>query len=189
MHIPVLLSQPQIIGPALRGTPGWVWALLAGLVWLGATQLRDRTASLARVTVMPLVMVALSVWGIAGAFGSSPMFGYTMLMWMLAAAVAFALVGAMRPPVGTGYDPAGRMFFLPGSAVPLLLIAGIFVTRYVVNVDVAIHPAVARDGGYTLVVGGLYGLFSGVFLGRAARLWRLAAEHGGFGLMLQRDPW
>jgi len=27
-----------------------------------------------------------------------------------------------------------------------------------------------------------------VFLGRAARLWRLASENGGFGLVLRRDP-
>ena len=35
------------------------------------------------------------------------------------------------------------------------------------------QPQLARDGQYTLVVGTLYGAFSGIFAGRAARLWRL----------------
>jgi hypothetical protein len=55
-------------------------------------------------------------------------------------------------------------------------------------VDVAIQPAVAREGTYTLAVAALYGMFSGIFLGRAARLWRMASERGSFNFMLQRDP-
>jgi len=188
MHIPFLIEQPHMIGPVLRGTPPWVWALLAGLMWMGATQLRDRSASLARISVMPVAMIGLAIWGMASAFGSSPMFGYVMLMWMFVAAVAFAFVGTMRAPQGTRYDHAARSFFLPGSWAPLALIAGVFVTRYLVNVDVAIQPVLARDGAYTLVVAAVYGMFSGVFLGRAARLWRLASERSGFNFMLQRDP-
>jgi hypothetical protein len=180
MHIPILLAQPQMIGPVLHGTPAWVWALLAGLLWLGASQVRDRTASLLRVSVMPVVMISLSIWGMTTAFGSSPMFGYVMLMWMFVAAVAFAIVGTMRAPRGTLYDPAERSFFVPGSWAPLVLIVGVFFTRYLVNVDVAIQPSLTRDGGYTLAVAAVYGMFSGIFLGRAARLWRLASERGRF---------
>jgi hypothetical protein len=41
------------------------------------------------------------------------------------------------------------------------------------------QPTLATDGRYTLAVGTLYGIFSGIFIGRAARLWRLAAQAGG----------
>jgi hypothetical protein len=51
-----------------------------------------------------------------------------------------------------------------------------------------VQPTLARDGSYTLVVAAVYGMFSGIFLGRAARLWRLAGEHSGFNFLLQRDP-
>jgi hypothetical protein len=189
MLIPMLVSNPQVILPVLRGTPGWVWALLAGLVALGVTQLRDRTASLVRVSVMPVAMTAFAVWGLSGAFGSSPMFGYAMLAWMLVAALVFAAIGVTSAPRGTTYDPAGRTFFLPGSWVPLALILAIFLTRYVVNVDIAMQPSLKGDGEYTIFVAGLYGLSTGIFVGRAARLWRLAAERSGFGFLLQRDPW
>ena len=180
MLIPLLIQQPQILGAILRGTPTFVWVLLAVLVWIGISQARDREASLLRVSVMPAVMTAFGIWGMVSAFVASPMFGYAMLMWMFALSVSFALVGTMRPPRGAEFHPATRTFFLPGSWAPLALIVGIFLTRYVVNVDLAMQPALARDGQYTLIVGALYGLTSGIFIGRAARLWRLAADHAGF---------
>jgi uncharacterized protein YneF (UPF0154 family) len=72
--------------------------------------------------------------------------------------------------------------------LPLVMILGIFLTRYVVNVDIAMNPPLTRDGQYTMIVAAMYGLFTGAFLGRAARLWRLAAERSGAGFLLQRDP-
>ncbi|RYF56022.1 MAG: hypothetical protein EOO29_53065, partial [Comamonadaceae bacterium] len=48
------------------------WGLLAALVALGASQLRDRTASLARVSVMPIGMTAFSLWGTLSFRWASP---------------------------------------------------------------------------------------------------------------------
>lgn len=189
MLISALFQQPQMIGAILRGTPTFVWVLLAVLVGIGLAQTRDREAGVLRVSALPVVLTAFGIWGMSAAFGKSPMFGYAMLMWMFAAAVSFAVVGTMRAPARTEYHPATRSFFLPGSWAPLALIAGIFLTRYVVNVDIAMHPELARDGQYTFIVAGVYGLCSGIFVGRAARLWRVAAEKSGAGFMLQRDPW
>lgn len=188
MLITLLLHRPQMLVNVLRGTPIWVWALLAGLLWLGLRQAREREAGLLQIAITPVAMLALSIWGMVSAFGPSPMFACVMLMWMFAGAVTLAVIGRSRPPHGTQYHPATRTFQLPGSWVPLLLIAGIFLTRYIVNVDVAIQPGLARDSQYTLVVGTVYGLCSGIFIGRAARLWRLAARRAGAGAQLQGDP-
>src|SRR5439155_7377028 len=130
-------------------------------VALGVSQARDREASLLRVSVMPIVMTAFSLFGMVSAFGKSPLFGDAMLMWMLAAAVTFALVAATRASAYTEYHAATRTFFLPGSWAPLALILGIFLTRYVVNVDLAMQPALARDGMYTVIVAAIFGLCSG----------------------------
>lgn len=188
MLISLIIQQPQMLGMVLRSTPNWVWGLLAGLVWLGVSQARDREAGLLRVSITPIVLTAFSLFGMVSAFGKSPMFGYAMMMWMLAAAATFAVVGSMRAPQGSEFHPATRTFFLPGSWAPLALILAIFLTRYVVNVDLAMQPGLARDGQYTLIVAAIFGLCSGIFTGRAARLWRLATDKGGIGFTLQRDP-
>ncbi len=80
-----------------------------------------------------------------------------------------------RPlPARTRYDAATRRFILPGSPLPLLLILGIFLTKYAVGVTLAMRPALGGETDFALSVAGLYGIFSGILLGRALRLWRLA---------------
>lgn len=174
MLIQILVNQPQMLGTIVKHTPVWVWGLLTGLVVLGLTQVRQRNASWARVTLLPATMTAMSIWGTASAFGASPLFGSVMLTWLTAMLAVVALIAPMAAPHGAGYDSASRIFRLPGSWVPMTLIVAIFLVKYVVGVDLAMNPALARDGQYTLIVAGLYGAFSGIFIGRAARLWRLA---------------
>lgn len=172
MLIQLVVQHPESIGPILRGTPAWVWGLLATLLALGASQLRDRTASLVRVSVMPVAMTAFSAWGTLSAFGASPLLAQVVLVWLLAAGGLHALVAA-----GTAkarYDAATRTYALPGSAVPLLLIVAVFCIKYVVGVELAMAPRLVQDAPYALTVAALYGASTGIFIGRAARLWRLA---------------
>ena len=189
MLVPALIQHPQMLGTALRHTPAWVWGLLAVLLATGIAQLRDRTAGVVRIAVLPLAMTGLSLWGLAGAFAASPMLASLVLTWIAVTAIAFAVVARTDAPSGTSYDAGTRAFHLPGSWVPLATILAIFLTRYIVNVDVAITPALALDAQYTMAVAALYGVFTGTFLGRAARLWRLAPQGSGLGFLLQRDPW
>lgn len=170
----MLTHQPQMIGAILRNTPTWVWGLLAVLTALGASQFATRMVALRRLAIMPLAMGALSVWGMSTAFGSSPTFPYALLAWLGVAACSFTALAVTAPPAGTQYDAWTGRFALPGSWAPLVLILGIFLVRYWVNVEVAIQPALARDSQYTLAVAAVYGLFSGIFAGRAARVVKLA---------------
>ena len=159
----------------LAHTPAWVFALFALLLWMGITQLFPRRASLARITVMPVVMTALAVYGVVSAFADTP--------WALAAWATMALlVGAatlLLAPASTAqnqphYNPQTRSFSLPGSGVPLALMMGIFTTKYAVGVALSLHPALEHDTLVALGISTLYGVFSGSFIARARRLWRLA---------------
>ena len=181
MLIQMLINQPQMLLPIVQRTPLWVWGLLAALTWLGLSQARNRTASLTRVAFMPVAMTALSVWGTVSAFGNSPQFGSVLLAWLAAAALSLAATAPMAAPAGARYDARARLFSLPGSWVPMALILGIFLIKYVVGVDLAMQPGFARDARYALVTAALYGLFSGIFAGRAARLWRLARRPASAG--------
>lgn len=174
MLIPMLIDHPQMLGTVLRNTPTWVGFLFAGLMWLGLSQAMDRHVPIRRVLFGPAALTGLSLWSLGGAFGSSPTFAWALLAWALCAGAAFAFIASRPVPAGTVFAAKAGRFFIPGSWVPLLTILGIFLTRYVVNVDLAMSHALALDGNYTLAVGALYGVCSGVILGRAGRLWRLA---------------
>lgn len=173
MLLQLLADHPQAIVPVLRQTPLWVWGVLAAFLALGASQLRDRTASLARVSLMPVAMTLFSVSGTYSAFGATPHLALAVSAWLIAAVLAFALVARGRA-AGARYDPAQRVYRLPGSAVPLLLIVGIFLVKYVVGVDLTMSPQLVQDTQYVLCVAALYGAFTGFFIGRASRLWRLS---------------
>ena len=174
MLFQLIAQQPQMLGSIVSHTPVWVWGLLTALLALGLSQVRSRTVGLRRVTFMPLAMTGFSLWGMVAAFGNSPQFGSVLLVWAAAATVTVTLIAPTALPAGTLYDAACRIFTMRGSWIPLALIAGIFLTKYVVGVDLAMQPSLAQDSQYTLVVAALYGAFSGIFMGRAARLWRLA---------------
>ncbi|WP_439607323.1 DUF6622 family protein [Hydrogenophaga sp.] len=176
MLLQLITQHPEAIVQILRSTPVWVWGLLAGLLALGVSQLRDRTASLARVSLLPLAMTLFSVSGTASALGGSPHRAMALAAWLIAAALAFAVALLARgrgDAAAAQYDPARRLFLLPGSVVPLLLIVGIFLVKYVVGVDLAMAPQLVQEAPYVLTVAALYGAFTGIFVGRASRLWRL----------------
>ena len=174
MLIQLVAQNPKIIGSIVKSTPTWVWGLLAALLALGLSQISTRRVSALRMGLMPVAMTGLSLWGTVSAFSHSPLFGYVLMAWAVGAAAMLGLITPRAPLAGTTYDAASRSFSVPGSWMPLALILGIFLTKYIVGVELAMQPALAQDGQYSLIVGGLYGMFSGTFAGRAARLWLLA---------------
>ncbi len=155
----------------LANTPKWVFVLFAALLWLGLSQLLTRRVGLSRITGLAIGMSAFSLYGTVSAFAGVPM---ALLAWLAGAAAVFALLAGRAAPAGTRYDAATRRFTVPGSAVPLAVMMGIFLTKYAVGITLGMQPAVARDLLFALAVSAVYGAFSGVFAARAARLWRLA---------------
>lgn len=175
MLLNLLVQQPQMLGRIIENTPYWVWALLAGLLWLGGSQLLARNVSLVRAMVMPVAMTGLSVYGIASAFGGAGQALLPVGAWLAAAVLIAGVALWLQPaaPQGTLYESKSRCFYIPGSAMPLALILGIFLTKYLVGVELALQPALARDSGLALQIAALYGVFNGLFAARALRLWKL----------------
>lgn len=168
----IVWAQLAPLAAISQQTPAWVWVLLAGLVILGWLQSRDRTASLGAVTGLPVGMAIFGLWGTVGAFGRSPLMPEALALWLAASAVATAVLG--QRPAAAWYDRATRRFDLAGSWVPMALFLAVFALRYTVAVQLALHPALAQEPAFALGVAAVYGACSGVFLGRAVPLWRLA---------------
>jgi hypothetical protein len=152
-------------------TPIWVWALLVALLWLGLAQTTPRSVRLRRVILLPMAMTGLSLYGCISSFGAVPS---SWFMWIAAALATGAWVRSGELPAGIRYDPPARLFSLPGSWVPLGLMMTMFMTKYAAGVMLAMHPALAYDSAVVAIFASLYGAMSGIFIGRMARLLRLA---------------
>lgn len=155
----------------LSNTPIWVWGLLLALLALGFSQTRARLVGLPRILILPLVMTGMAVSGVVSSFGVA---SWVLLIWSAAASLAAGWVLRRPMPPLTRYDSATGLYCLPGSWLPMALILGIFIVKYAVGVSLAMQPALASNTGFCATIGIMYGLFSGVFIARAGRLWLLA---------------
>ncbi len=126
----------------LQGTPVWVWGLLALLVTLGVWQSMPRRVSARRVLIVPGVMLALSLAGVASTFGARPL---ALAAWAAGIALAVVLGLDAVAPRGARWTPQAARFELPGSWLPLGLILGLFCIKYGVGVSLAITPALASN--------------------------------------------
>jgi hypothetical protein len=151
----------------LTKTPVWVWALLAFLVYRGVVASVDRVTSLRSAFLIPVVMLGMSVQGIASTFSAdSP----AMPIWLAALLAGTALTWSLVDPSRISADPASGTVRQPGSWTPMMLMMGIFLTKYIVGVTLAMHPELKQEAVFAASVCTLYGLFSGIFVGRLLRV-------------------
>lgn len=173
MLITMLADNPRLLPMVVQNTPVWVWGLLFGLTALGLSQLRTRWMGVRRLVVMPLVMTLLSLLGTVSAFAAQPTLAMALLAWATGLVFTAWAGSRLLPAVLLPVDRGDRSVQVPGSALPLVLMLSIFLVKYVVGVDLAMTPTLGSQPTYTVVVGLLYGVFSGVF---ACRAWRLTAS-------------
>ena len=152
-------------------TPAWVWALLIAMLALGLWQRRTRRVAPMQLLALPLVLLALGLWSMAPGFAALPL---AAVLWLAALAACMALGQRLRPPRGTQWCADEQRLHLPGSWLPLLLIVAIFVLRYAVGVSSAMHPEWRGLWQVQAPQALVFGALSGLFLGRALGLRRLA---------------
>ncbi len=151
----------------LQRTPPWVFALFALLIAFGILQSRTRQVSLARVAILPLVLIGLSLSGLLGTFGAN---GFAIAAWVAAVLAALLLNRTVQWPRKVAYSAGTRGFLVEGSWLPLAVMMTIFFTRYAVAVALAMRPELAATLWLPVAVSAAYGLMSGAFFARALRI-------------------
>ena len=166
-----------VILEVLKHTPTYVWGILLALIVLGALQMRDQVIGRARVMLMPLALAGYSLWGAVWMFR---MQFEVLAAWAVGMGVMLWAARWISWPRHVEFLPERNAFAIRGSVVPLLAILAVFTVRYVIVVNLILHPD-WRSLEAVAVLGSLfYGLLSGVFAMRA----RTILSHAGGGLRL-----
>jgi hypothetical protein len=155
-------------------TPPYVWGLLGFFVYRGLAARRDRDVPVWSLFILPVVLLALGIQGIAGHYGLAPM---PLLTWLGAAATGSAL--GYRSLRADAVAQGVRGILMRGSWLPLVLVLAVFFTKYCAEVLIAMRPDLMLQPEAVVAVCALYGLLSGFFLGRLGRtlaLYRALSE-------------
>lgn len=150
--------------------PVWVPFLFLGLVLLGYRLSRPRTVRPGALMGLALAMLGLSLYGIVGAFGESPL---ALALWATGYAVAVVL-GA-RQLGARGMTAVGHSVHVPGSWVPLALLMGIFAAKFVLGFATGMRSPLLHHGGFVAAMSTALGALSGGFGARAVAVQRYAA--------------
>ena len=155
----------------IRHTPVWVWAVLAKLVVVGLWQTRARQMGVLRVTVLPLVMIALSLGGVLSVFAHLPA---AIGGWAAGVGAALAFGRNLVTVRGAHWSPRTAALHVPGSWLPLTLVLVLFAIKYVAAASLALHPLLATDAAFAGACCLGVGCLSGLFLARSLSLRSLA---------------
>ncbi|BFL85085.1 hypothetical protein LFREDSHE_35350 [Shewanella baltica] len=152
------------IGTIVSHTPMWVFALLAGVIYLGLSQTKDRQLSLGRVLLMPAVMTIWSVMSLNSSL-HSPL---ALVLWGVSLLLTVGLAWSLLPKTPVSYQ-AG-LYHIKGSWLPLMLILGIFIIKYAVAYTLATQANILENYLFIAITSATYGLLSGIFILRAVRI-------------------
>ncbi|MFZ2998871.1 MAG: DUF6622 family protein [Undibacterium umbellatum] len=156
-----------MLNQLISNTPIYVWAILGFLAFRGIKSSVDRELTVRAVVIIPLVMLALSIQGILSGFGADPLVLAAWLATMTAAAaVSWNMVSDKNVRI---LADRGTVFYR-GSWGPLVMMMAIFVMKYIVNVALHVNPALHTNMQFALISTALFGLFSGLFLGKMLRV-------------------
>ena len=156
----------------IQHTPVWVWGLFVALVAYGLSQTRDRAVSLTRVTILPVVLLALSFWGVVSTFAHATI---AILAWGVGVTTAIALGHRLLRVRGAAWSPETGLLHVPGSWLPLAMMVALFLIKWGVGATLAINHAMAGHTAFGAACGLAYGSFSGLFAARLLSLRSVAS--------------
>jgi len=157
----------------LLHTPAWVFLLLLGLVAFGVYQSKERSISRTRLPLLPAILVAFSGFGVWKAFGTNYV---DLLGWAVGMAAAIGCYRGIRSPRTADFVPEADSYIVPGTWLPLFAILFIFATRFVTIVSLIGNPSLGKSMGFVATASACYGFGSGLFVGRALRISKVARE-------------
>jgi predicted dienelactone hydrolase len=162
-------SRNSPITEILMYTPHWVFGLLAALVILGLWQTRTRTVSLPVAFILPTYMLITSFTGVLSHAGATLL---VVASWLIAATISTSVSLVVMDKHKMKYALNTHKLLIQGSWWPLLIILGIFITRFALGVATGMELAIIHHPYFPMIVAFVLGSWSGFFIARSINFWR-----------------
>lgn len=150
---------------ALLGTPWWVYVLVIYFVKVGFDATKTRTVPFKTLFILPIVFTGLSIETLI----SSVEINYiTLSAYFIALAIGASVGWILVRNQNFKIDKKRSLIQLPGSWLPLGIILGVFSAKYYFGYSLAVHPEKANDLSFAIMMLGVSGACTGLFIGRLA---------------------
>ena len=123
--------------------------------------------------ILPIAMTFMAITALLGQYSATDLLIPALLSWVLVCALVVWCLTKKALPNTFQYDIELGKFYLPGSYVPLAMYLGIFAFKFIVGLMTGMQMPIVNEFTFVLVISAIYGLFSGVFLSSAWRLFQL----------------
>lgn len=148
----------------LSKTPSWVWVVLALLVVHGVRAFKDRTSTISKVAVPPVLFTLFSLYSAHEAFKlDATVVGIWVVAWV--AGIAAAMSVFKGSPISVA-DRDRKLLMLPGSHRVLILTLIIFASRYALAYLMVFDPQLLTATVPEMLLLGTIAGCSGFFVGK-----------------------
>ena len=146
----------------LYGTPWWVFVILIQLIVVGIKSRSTHHISVARMSIIPIILIIWSIYSINDTSGLTPA---SLATW-LGFFILSSIIGWKFLSSGVSYNKSARIVTLQGNNYTLPLLIGFFLIKYCIGVIHAINPVLAHNTLIWLLDVATSGCISGLFTGR-----------------------
>jgi len=158
----------------LNNLPAWIYILFFGLIYYGYTQSKTRNVSRVRITVVPVILLSLSLYGVLHVANSTT---FALMTWLAGIALAFLINSKIRHGHGVILHPDNRHYVVPGSWIPLVLLMSVFIAKFSLGYITGSHMVDPANSSFILISSGISGLISGTFGARAVQIFKAGATN------------
>jgi hypothetical protein len=155
----------------LAHIPIWVYGVLALLVAFGIFLSRPRTVHPITPALIAAGFVLYSLYGVVSSFGAAI---DNILSWVGGLFASVLLVRPYFGPKEMSRVSGTSKVLIPGSWLPLVLIMGIFLTKFMVGFVNGARLPIGTQVWFAPLVCCVLGVFSGGFTSRAINVRRYA---------------
>ncbi|MBX7147239.1 MAG: hypothetical protein K1X44_08020 [Alphaproteobacteria bacterium] len=153
----------ELIGQILIHTPWWVYLLFAFLMLRGIKASKTRITKLDRLFLLPVIFLFFSIHTLLSSVALTP---FVIFLWvggvMIGALIGWVYLYKQKISV----DQKNRLLKLPGTWSILIIILGIFSTKYYFQYKLISNPAVATEPIFQYSLLMISGIFVGFTVGR-----------------------
>jgi predicted dienelactone hydrolase len=168
-------AQPSInLLDIIKHTPKWVFGLMVILIVFGVIQSRTRKVSAILAFSLPMFMLFLSFNGVVSNLGWK---GAILGSWALGLLTATYVLLKLMNRNKVKWDIESGKYLLQGSWIPLVIFMGIFLTRYVLGVAIAMDADILHQPFIRSFASAVLGALSGFFVVRLIFYWQEKKEN------------